>query len=198
MFPGILTTSSKKENILSVCQQLRSRKALETAGICTSLVWGTRSPFRSSPKHNSERERVTCTPDCQASSRVRERIPTLQELQHCWKPEMSTDPGNTGPTCFFSSKRSGSEIQMMSLMALIASNATDVLFWKQMLLILWPFCVLGGWWGSGCYPGGVFIFLMTVKPLRIMILCYSSVYPLVLLSRAIADHLGQRTLLLCQ
>lgn len=94
----------------------------------TSLLWAPASPLGSNPKHNSERERVTCTPECQASSGVKERIHTVQELQHCWRLEMSIDPGNTGPTFSCSSKRSGSELQTMSLVAQIASNATGVLF----------------------------------------------------------------------
>lgn len=194
MFPNTLTASSEKEDVPGVCQQLPSRRAL---GDCMNVHFtalGHRVLFGSSPVHNSERERVTCTPDCQASSRVKERIHSVQELQHCLKPEMATDPGNTGPTCCFSSGKWGSELQMMSLMALIASNATGVLLWEQMILILWAFSVCEGC----CRSVGVFIFLITVKPLRMMILCYSSVYPFVRLSCAIADHLGQRTLLLCQ
>lgn len=104
---------------------------------------GHRVPLGSSPIHNSERERVTCTPDCQASSRVKERIHAVQELQHCLKPEMSTDPGNTGPTCGFSSRRWGSELQMMSLMALIASNYWCAALKADASYSLGFFCVWG-------------------------------------------------------
>lgn len=75
---------------------------------CTPHCSGAPGPaFGSSPKHNSGTKRVTCTPDCQASSRVKERIHIVQELQRCWKPEKSTDPGYTGPSCASPQKGQG-------------------------------------------------------------------------------------------
>lgn len=144
------------------------------------------------PNTTPREQRVTCTPDCQASSRVKREFnctgtATMLEARDVHRP-WKCWPHPARP-------HKGSELQTMPWVAQIASDAAAVLLGKQMLLILWPFSV----WGGSCCSGAVFIFLMTVKPLRMMLLCcYSSVYPLLLLSCAAADHLGPRTLLLCQ
>lgn len=128
--------------------------------------------FGSSPKHDSESERRTYTPGSQVSSRLKERVRTVQELHY------------------------SKQALLVTLAPCVASpqEGQGQSYFESRWVLFYGLFLRGG----GLFRCLVFFFLMTVRPLRMMILCYSSVPLFVLLYCVTAVNLGQRTLLLCQ